>query len=102
MRNPEMRRRVLSLAAATAALTMVLSGPFPAAARNEATPAAAPVPAPGEAAPYVPLESTPAAPNPAVPADYEQVSETPSLRLYINRGDSKLIVEDKRNGKLWA
>jgi len=92
----------LSLAAATAALTLVLSGPFPAAARYDAAPSDAPLAAPAESVPYAPLEYTPATPNPAVPAGYEQVSETPSLRLYVNRADSKLIVEDKRNGKLWT
>ncbi len=38
----------------------------------------------------------------AIPVDYEQAAETPSLRLYINRSDSKILVEDKRSGKLWS
>jgi hypothetical protein len=44
----------------------------------------------------------PAAPNPAVPAEYELMKETANLRLYLNRSDSKIIVEDKRDGKLWT
>ncbi len=101
-----MRRRMLSLTAASVALSVVAAAPFPAAARVDgpglpvAQPAPVNAPAAGELA--ASLDFVPSAPNPAVPAGYEQVAETPSLRLHINRADSKLIVEDKRSGKLWS
>src|SRR6266498_3917558 len=54
----------------------------------------------------VPSDSTAdfvvAGPNPQVPGGYEPVAETASLRLFINRDDSKLIVDDKRSGKIWT
>ena len=54
----------------------------------------------------VPSDSTAefivAGPNPQVPGGYEQVAETASLRMFINRDDSKLIVDDKRSGKIWT
>jgi hypothetical protein len=109
-----MRRRILSLAAALIMLAPTGMGPLPAvagtdgllgtpsmAAAGEAprgTALASPEPAPAG----VPAEFPEAAPHPQVPAGYERVGETQSLRLYINRDDSKLIVEDKRNGKLWT
>src|SRR5207244_999858 len=94
-----MRRRILSVAAASLAVALAVAGPFPAAARVDTPPAAPAAAAPVASAPTAeeaaPLAFEPAAPNPAIPADYEQVAETPSTRLYINRSDSKLIVEDK-------
>lgn len=78
-----MRRRLLSLAAGAALLFPVVLAP--AGAGAGAT-----------------FESVVSAPNPQVPGEYEPVAETPSLRMYVNRADSKLIVEDRRNGKLWS
>jgi hypothetical protein len=83
-----------------------MAGPFPAAARVDSSPLAAPPAAPAESAPAAEqsalLPFAPAAPNPAIPDSYEQIGETPSLRLYVDRSNSKLIVEDKRSGKLWS
>jgi hypothetical protein len=56
--------------------------------------AAAPLEAPALAPAGAPAEQ--------VAPDYERVAETPNLALYVNKGDSKLIVQDKRNGKLWT
>jgi hypothetical protein len=39
--------------------------------------------------------------NPGVPGDYDLVGESGTLRLYLKRATSALIVEDKRNGRLW-
>jgi len=39
--------------------------------------------------------------HPGVPDDYDLVAESSMLRLYLKRATSALIVEDKRNGKLW-
>ena len=39
--------------------------------------------------------------HPAVPDDYDLVGESDELRLYLKRTTSALIVEDKRNGRLW-
>lgn len=36
-----------------------------------------------------------------VPKDYEAVAENDSLRLYVRRASSAVIVEDKRSGRLW-
>jgi hypothetical protein len=36
-----------------------------------------------------------------VPAEYELVAESECLRLYLKEATSALIVEDKRNGRLW-
>jgi hypothetical protein len=37
-----------------------------------------------------------------IPSDFEQVAETPSLRLHVNKADSRFIVEDRRSGKQWS
>src|SRR5437868_3611495 len=101
-----MRRQILSIAAASLAVTLTVAAPFPAAARvDRAAPAAAlaaPAGAPPAAEESAPLAFEPAAPNPAVPSGYEQVAEVPSIRLYVDKSNSKLIVEDKRSGKLWS
>lgn len=94
-----MRRRILSLGAGVVLLvpaTLGAWGPSPAAADPAAV--NAPAPAPVTAADFTPL--TLAAPNPAVPDGYDLAAETPNLRLYINKSDSKLIIEDKRSGHL--
>src|SRR5688572_16807044 len=70
----------------------------PAAASIESVAPAMPAAAVSEA----PAEFVVAAPNPQVPAGYGQVAETASLRLHLNREDSKIAVEDKRSGKLWT
>ncbi|HEX2036354.1 MAG TPA: DUF5696 domain-containing protein [Chloroflexota bacterium] len=93
-----MRRRILSLAVSLTLLLPMGLTPFGAGA---ATPAAS-----NEAAPVAAAESSLAtlavAPSAQVPAGFEPVADTASLRLHINRDDSKLIVEDKRSGKLWT
>jgi len=103
-----MRRRILSLGSLGMAAVLVagIAGTLPATAGPAAVPASvpevAPVAGPDAAEPAAPQAFTPAAPNPAIPAGYDQVAETPNLRLYINAENSKLIVEDKRSGKLWT
>ena len=37
-----------------------------------------------------------------IPSDFEQVAETASLRLHVNKADSRFIVEDRRSGKQWS
>ncbi len=97
-----MRRRLLSLAAGAALLFPVVLAPAGAgAAGARLVPAAGPA-APAPAAAGATLQSVVSAPNPQVPGEYEPVAETPGLRMYVNRADSKLIVEDRRNGKLWS
>lgn len=97
-----MRRRILSLVASLGLLLPAgVFAPEVGAARVQLVPSAgpaAPVLAPDGAA----LESFQSAPNAQVPAEYTPAAETPSLRLYMNRSDAKLIVEDRRNGKLWS
>jgi hypothetical protein len=94
-----MRRKVLSLAASlTLLLPAVLSPASAVAAKPQAATAAAASPAPAGEFAAIALD----APNPQVPGGYEPVAETASARLYVNRADSKLIVEDKRYGKLWT
>lgn len=39
--------------------------------------------------------------HPDVPDDYDLVGENEALRLYLRRATSALIVEDRRNGRLW-
>ncbi len=39
--------------------------------------------------------------NKDVPADYQAVAENDSLRLYVRKASSAIIVEDKRSGHLW-
>jgi len=39
--------------------------------------------------------------HPEVPEEYDLVAESEHLRLYLKRATSALIVEDKRNGRLW-
>ncbi|MBI3970261.1 MAG: hypothetical protein HY332_03130 [Chloroflexi bacterium] len=103
-----LRRRIVSLAAGVVLLVPTLLAPSTTlAGRANPEPGGAALPAaelaaPVESAVQATLDFVPAAPNPAVPAGYEQVGETPSLRLYIDKSDSKIIVEDKRNGKLWT
>jgi len=56
-----------------------------------------------------PLEIPPVTPgfpenlerNPAVEPEYEPVGENESLRIYINRQSSAVIIEDKRSRVLW-
>lgn len=97
-----MRRRIVSLVASLGLL--LPAGVLPAevgAARVQFVPSAGPaaaVLAPDGAV----LESFQSAPNAQVPAEYTPAAETPNLRLYMNRSDAKLIVEDRRNGKLWS
>ncbi len=37
-----------------------------------------------------------------IPAGFEQVAETATLRLHVNVTDSRFVVEDRRSGKQWA
>lgn len=101
-----LRRRVLSLGAGLALLVPATMSALPVSAGADPLSAGGVAGAVSDevaqSVPYAPLEYVPAAPNPAVPEEYEQVKETPSLRLYVNKGDSKIIIEDKRNGKLWS
>ncbi len=39
--------------------------------------------------------------HPDAPQDYDLIAESEHLRLYLEAASSALIVEDKRNGKLW-
>jgi hypothetical protein len=39
--------------------------------------------------------------HPDVPGEYDLVAESEHLRLYLNKATSALIVEDRRNGRLW-
>jgi hypothetical protein len=39
--------------------------------------------------------------HPDVPEDYDLVAESEHLRLYLNKATSALIIEDRRNGRLW-
>jgi hypothetical protein len=39
--------------------------------------------------------------HPGVPEEYDLVAQSEQLRLYLKRATSALIVEDKRNRKLW-
>jgi hypothetical protein len=96
-----MRRKLLTVAMGVALLTPSIL-PLPAAAGVEGAPPVAPAPVVNEAPAEAVGEFISAAPNPQVPADYEQVAETANLRLHINRADSKIIVDDKRSGKVWS
>jgi hypothetical protein len=82
------------LAPAAAPLTAATVEPTPRLSVTDA--------APVQGAAAAPSEYIVAAPNEQVPSGYEQVAETNSLRLHINRDDSKVIVEDKRSGKIWT
>jgi hypothetical protein len=93
----KLRRTILSAVMGAALLAPSMPA-IPAAANVDA----APPPAVLDAANEAPAPFIEAAPNPQVPSTYESVAETPSLRLYINRDDSKIIVEDKRSSKLWT
>jgi hypothetical protein len=97
-----MRRRLLSLTASLVLLLPAVLGPAQAGAARDQL--ASPAPAP--AVPWAPASAFAAialdSPNPQVPGGYEPVAQTQNARLYINRDDSKLIVEDRRNGKLWT
>src|SRR5690349_11924631 len=101
-----LRRRALSLGAGLALLIPATLTAVPASAGVDPSGAGAPAGAASgdvaDSVPYAPMEYVPAAPNPAVPDGYELVKETPGLRMYVNKSDSKIIVEDKRNGKLWS
>jgi hypothetical protein len=50
-----------------------------------------------------PLETWPSLEgrHPDVSKEYEPIAESPSLRLYLRKETSGLIVEDRRNGRLW-
>ena len=97
----KLRRKLITTAMG---LTLLLPSvaPLPAAAGVSSSPAAAPADVANVALNEAPAEFIAAAPHAQVPAGYEQVSETASMRMHINRSDSKLIVEDKRSGKLWT
>jgi len=51
----------------------------------------------------VPLDDWPSLEgrHPDIPDEYDLVAESDHLRLYLEKTTSALIVEDKRNGKLW-
>jgi hypothetical protein len=93
------RRKFIS---ATLGLTLLVPAiaPIPAAARSEV--GGAPLEVASSYNPAVSEFVAVAPTNQAVPAGYEQVADTASLRLHINRSNSKIIVEDKRSGKLWT
>ena len=37
-----------------------------------------------------------------IPTEFEQIAETSTLRLHVNKADSRFIVEDRRSGKQWS
>jgi hypothetical protein len=98
-RPMRVRRALLSTALG---LTLLAPAAVPAAAVSPVEPVAAALAAPANSAPAAASEFISAAPNAQVPSGYQQVAETNSLRLHINRDDSKLIVEDKRSGRVWS
>jgi hypothetical protein len=94
----KMRRRLFAIATV---LTLVAPGsvvPYSAAASGNASAPAAAVAAPGAAPGFVPLEG----PVAQVAPGFEPVAQTANMALFVNRANSKLIVQDKRNGKLWT
>ncbi len=94
-----MRRRMLSLTASLLLLAPTAIVPATAgAARELAAPPAAVASAPAGDFAAMAVE----APAAQVPEGYEPVAETASLRLHVNRADSKLAILDKRTGKLWT
>lgn len=97
-----LRRRILSVAVGLTLLAPVVSTPYSAGASRAAVAGPAPVAAPEAGPVTLPGEAPADAPNAQTPEGYERVAETQSMRLSINKSDSKLIVEDKRNGKLWS
>src|SRR5687767_5724442 len=91
-------RRTLLSSALGAALLLPSVAPLAVSASVTAVEPAAPV---AEVA-AAPTEFISAAPNSQVPSEYQQMAETASLRLHVQPSNSKLIVEDKRSGKLWT
>lgn len=101
----KIRRKMLM---ATLGLSLLLPAAVPMAAdaRSEAPPPISAVPdVPSSYNPNVstaPFAFIGATTNPAIPDGYGRVADTANLTLYINPADSKLIVEDRRSGKLWT
>ena len=97
-RKPTKVRRTLLSGALGAALLLPSLAPLSVAASVAPVEPAAPV---AEVA-AAPSAFIAAAPNAQVPGEYEAMAETASLRLHVNRSNSKIIVEDKRSGKVWT
>ena len=98
VKRPARVRRTLLSSALGAALLLPSIAPLSVSASVAATEPASPV-AEVAAAPSAFIS---AAPNAQVPGDYQQMAETASLRLHVDPTNSKIIVEDKRSGKLWT
>jgi hypothetical protein len=72
-----------------------------AAPANQATPQQPQQPQPPQPSQQPTFAAVEAVKLTAVPEGFEPVASTPKIKLYINRSNSQLIVEDLRNGKLW-
>ena len=97
-KRPAQVRRTLLSTALGAALLLPSVAPLTVSASVSAPEPAAPV---AEVA-AAPSEFISAAPNAQVPGEYQMMAETASLRLHVQPSNSKIIVEDKRSGKLWT